>query len=60
MPKVFTQSYQNRHRHIYQLEGKEVIKRLEAAHHILVIIKNLRLPWWREPHPLPGWRTAHE
>jgi len=56
-----------RHGHTFQIlstgakEGsgeKEVIDRAEAVHHILGILRKLRVRWHRTPKQLPGWKDS--
>jgi hypothetical protein len=39
-------------------EDKVVIERTEAVHHILGIMRKLRVPWQRRPQQLPGWKDS--
>ncbi len=51
----------DRYRDIYQpevVEGGGVISRVEAAHHILEIIKKMDINWDRAIKPLPGWEGS--
>ena len=51
----------DRYRDIYQPEVVEeggVISRVEAAHHILKIIKKMDINWDRAIKPLPGWEGS--
>jgi len=51
----------DRYRDIYHPEvgeGGGVISRVEAAHHILEIIKKMDINWDRAIKPLPGWEGS--
>ncbi len=51
----------DRYRDIYQpevVEGGGVISRVEAAHHILEIIKKMDINWDRAIKPLPRWEGS--
>jgi hypothetical protein len=58
--------YPDRHGHTYQIGGekkevtksKVVIERIEAVHHILGIMRKLRVPWRRRPQQLSGWKDS--
>jgi hypothetical protein len=39
-------------------ESKVVIERIEAVHHILGIMRKLRVPWQRRPQQLSGWKDS--
>ena len=47
----------DRYRDIYQPEVVEG-RRVEAAHHILEIIKKMDINWDRAIKPLPGWEGS--
>jgi len=38
--------------------SKVVIERTEAVHHILGIMRKLRVPWQRRPQQLSGWKDS--
>jgi hypothetical protein len=56
----------DRHGHTYQIGGGEeeatkskvVVERTEAVHHILGIMRKLRVPWQRRPQQLSGWKDS--
>jgi len=50
----------DRYRDIYHPEVEEgsVISRIEAARHILDIIKKMDINWDRTIKPLPGWEGS--
>ena len=51
----------DRYRDIYHpevVEGGGVISRVEAAHHILEIIKKMDINWDRAIKALPGWEGS--
>jgi len=39
-------------------KSKVVIERTEAVHHILGIMRKLRVPWRRRPQQLSGWKDS--
>jgi hypothetical protein len=46
----------DRYTHTYHFGG--VIRRVEALRSILYVLKRLRVPFFREPERLPGWREG--